>query len=283
MSNADPAPQFANRTAVLATMHGKEQVIASPLAELGIQVILPAELGAAFDTDRFGTFSGEVKRAGSQLEAARTKAEQAMQLTGLSLAIASEGSFGPHPALPYLPCNRELVLLLDRDANLELVGEALSTATNFAQAEVSSLAEARQFAQKAGFPQHGLILRLETELIKGIRTEADFVQSVERALAASPSVRLETDMRACYNPQRMQVIQQATQNLLQKIRQTCPGCGWPGFEIVEHQPGLPCAWCHQPTEQTQAVIYGCRHCGYRQVEASAASQADPAHCLYCNP
>ena len=60
----------AGKIAVLATMHGKERVIA-PLVEtrLGLRVRLPG----AFDTDRFGTFSGEVKRAGSQIEAARVK------------------------------------------------------------------------------------------------------------------------------------------------------------------------------------------------------------------
>lgn len=277
--NAALAPQVANRTAVLATMHGKEQVIAPLLAELKIELVVPT----AFDTDRFGSFSGEVKRAGSQLQAARIKAEQAMQLTGLNLAIASEGSFGPHPALPFLPCDRELVLLIDRDAGLEIVGEALSTATNFAQAEVSTVAQALQFAQKAEFPQHGLILKTATALVKGITAEAELVNAVERALALSPGVTLETDMRACYNPKRMQVIRQATQSLMQKLRQTCPNCGWPGFGVIEYQPGLPCAWCHQPTGQTQATVYGCQHCGHRQIEASAASQADPAHCGSCNP
>ena len=283
MPDIASAPQFANRTAVLATMHGKEQVIAPLLAELGITVILPPE----FDTDRFGTFSREVKRAGNQLEAARIKATEAMQLTGCSLAIASEGAFGPHPALPYLPCNRELVLLIDheqsREPPLEILGEAVSTTTNFAQAQVSSLAEALEFAQTAAFPEHGLMLRLAEQWIKGITTEAELIRIVESALVSSPSVTLETDMRACYNPKRMQVIRQATENLVQKIRQTCPHCGWPGFDIRERQSGLPCAWCGQPTELTQAVIYGCHRCDHQQVESSAASQADPAYCAYCNP
>jgi len=282
MSYVDSAPQFANRTAVLATMHGKEQVIAPLLAELGITVILPPE----FNTDRFGTFSREVKRAGNQIEAARIKATEAMQLTGFRLAIASEGAFGPHPALPYLPCNRELVLLLDweqPDQPLEILGEALSTATNFAQAQVSSLAEALEFAQTVGFPQHGLMLKFADQWIKGITTEAELIRGIERALAQFPSATIETDMRACYNPKRMQVIRQATENLLQKIRQTCPNCGWPGFDGLEHQSGLPCAWCGQPTELTQAIIYGCQHCGHRQIRVSKPSQADPAHCSYCNP
>lgn len=282
MSDAVLVRQLANRTAVLATMHGKEQVIAPLLAELEIAVLLPSELAIEFNTDQFGTFSREIKRVGNQQEAARIKAERAMQLTGLNLAIASEGAFGPHPALPYLPCDRELVLLLDPANQLEIWGEALSTQTNFAQAEVRSLAEAEQFAQKIGFPQHGLILRVREHLIKGIVTAAELASAVEQHLA-SGSVTMETDMRAQYNPQRMQVIRQATQNLVQKIRQICPNCGWPGFDIIERQPGLPCAWCRQPTELTLADIYACQHCGYRQAKAAEASQADPAHCAYCNP
>ncbi|MBW4466960.1 MAG: hypothetical protein KME07_16170 [Pegethrix bostrychoides GSE-TBD4-15B] len=282
MSDAIWVPQLANRTAVLATMHGKEQVIAPLLAELGISVLLPSDLNIEFNTDQFGTFSREIKRAGNQQEAARMKAARAMQLTGL-MAIASEGAFGPHPALPYLPCDRELVLLLDPENQLEIWGEALSTKTNFSQAEVRSQSEAEQFAQKIGFPQHGLILRAENQLIKGIVTAAELASAVEHHLVSSGSVMLETDMRAQYNPQRMQVIQQATQNLVQKICQTCPNCGWPGFDILERQPGLPCAWCHQPTELTLANIYACQHCGHRQAKAAEASHADPVHCAFCNP
>lgn len=85
---------FASRTAVLATMHRKEDVIAPLLEqELGLQIVVPQN----FNTDRFGTFSREVKRAGSQLEAARIKAQAAMQATGAAIALASEGAFGPPP------------------------------------------------------------------------------------------------------------------------------------------------------------------------------------------
>jgi len=63
-------PLFVNRVAVLATMHHKEKVIAPIIEqELGIKVIVPQD----FDTDRFGTFTREVKRTGNQIEAARLK------------------------------------------------------------------------------------------------------------------------------------------------------------------------------------------------------------------
>ena len=81
---------------MVATKHGKEKVIA-PILErsLGVKVLSTTNL----DTDRFGTFSGEVERKGTPLEVARAKCEAALKLTGADLAVASEGSFGPHPEL----------------------------------------------------------------------------------------------------------------------------------------------------------------------------------------
>ncbi|NHB77752.1 hypothetical protein [Rhodobacter calidifons] len=58
----------------LGTMHGKAAAIAPPLARLGIAVVVPEGL----DTDRFGTFTGEVPRAGGMVEAARAKALSTM-------------------------------------------------------------------------------------------------------------------------------------------------------------------------------------------------------------
>ncbi|QYO65121.1 DUF6671 family protein [Leptolyngbya sp. 7M] len=237
---------FTSRTAVLATMHRKEDVIAPLLEqELGLQIVVPQN----FNTDRFGTFSREVKRAGSQLEAARIKAQAAMQTTGAAIALASEGAFGPHPAMPYLPCNRELVLLLDSQNQLEIVGEALSTETNFSQTQVKTLAEALEFAERVGFPQHGLVviagenagtdMVTADQIIKGIVTEADLVDALEWALAQTQTAWIETDMRAMYNPTRMQVIRQATENLIAKIKQFCPRCGRPGFEIRERKSTTP--------------------------------------------
>lgn len=68
---------FINRTAILATMHQKERVMAPILErELGVKILVPADL----DTDYFGTFTREVKRLGTQIEAARQKAKKLWQL-----------------------------------------------------------------------------------------------------------------------------------------------------------------------------------------------------------
>ncbi|MCF4970521.1 DUF6671 family protein [Nostoc sp. CMAA1605] len=281
---------FSDRTAVIATMHYKEKVIAPLLEqELGIKTIVPQN----FDTDIFGTFTREVKRLGTQIAAAKLKAEKALEITGEKLAIASEGSFHPHPALPYLSANREIVILLDKINNLEIIGEEFSLETNFNHQVISSLDEAYEFAEKIGFPQHGLVLMYEnsishqSEIIKGINTKAKLTELVELALTSAPekTVHLETDMRALYNPTRMNNIAKATQNLLNKINSCCPQCQTPGFEITERIPGLPCEICHTPTTLIYKVLYECHQCGFTEEKLFPHGDkfADPAQCMYCNP
>lgn len=286
---------FANRVAVLATMHRKEQAIA-PLVEtdLGLTVTVPPD----FNTDGFGTFTGEVKRPADQLATARLKATAALDQTGETLALASEGSFGPHPHIPFVPCNREIVVLLDRQHGLEMVGECLSTETNYRQQAVNDLSGAKAFAATVGFPRHGLIVRTlpsrpvlvqdapqNTIIAKGITTEDHLAAAVETALGQAPQAQIETDMRALYNPTRMEVIAQATRHLLEQVSHTCPACGCPGFREVKRWPGLPCALCGGPTLLTARVRYQCQRCPQIQERPPTdwPPQADPSHCPYCNP
>jgi len=118
---APPPPLYGGARALLATMHGKERVIA-PLAArfLGLSV----DVAPGLDTDAFGTFSRDVARAGSPLDAARAKIAAAFALAAdVEVALASEGSFGPHPHVPFAALGRELVMLIDRESGLELVGQ----------------------------------------------------------------------------------------------------------------------------------------------------------------
>ncbi|MCS6815191.1 MAG: hypothetical protein NZ772_16680, partial [Cyanobacteria bacterium] len=256
---------------------------------LGVQVQVPEH----FDTDRFGTFTRDIDRPGDQIETARLKAKAAMEITGETLAIASEGSFVPHPWLPGLPINREVVVLLDAQHDLEIVGQVTSTNTNFRHETVHSLAEAIAFAKAIGFPHHGLVAMTQrstkdpSHIIKGI-TDYDHLQAAVEQLAqqtSDGSVHLETDMRAHMNPTRMKVIAEATQDLLFNLQQSCPQCGAPGFTGRDRQPGLPCALCQSPTTLTLAIVYHCRRCGYSQEKLYPDGQytADPTYCSYCNP
>ena len=90
-------PAYCERTASLATKHAKERAIARPFRfALGLEVSAPPDL----DTDTLGTFTGEVPREGTPLEVCERKARLGMKVTGRSLGLASEGSFGPHPVIP---------------------------------------------------------------------------------------------------------------------------------------------------------------------------------------
>jgi len=283
-----PHPFFVGRVAVIATMHRKQEAIA-PLVEvhLGACALVPQD----FDTDRFGTFTGDIPRPDDPRATARLKATAALEHTGETLAIASEGSFGPHPQIPFLPCDRELVLLLDLHHQLEVVGEYLSTDTNYRRQTIQDLDAALAFAQAVGFPSHGLVVKPQGgqagPWVKGIVTETQLVQAVTTALHQSPrgDVLLETDMRALYNPTRMGVIAQATEQLMATLGRHCPQCQYPGFALTQELPGLPCALCGSPTQLTQLQVYHCQHCQHRQRQplVDRPTSADPAHCSYCNP
>lgn len=289
MNNALFPDLFHKKTGVLATMHQKEQVIAPILEhDLGVQIIVPQGL----NTDEFGTFTRDIKRSGDQLSAARFKAEKAMTLTGLTLAFASEGSFGSHPFIPFLACDHEIVLLRDRSYDLEIVGQAISTETNYCSQKIKSLEAALAFAEKIGFPAHGLVAMPDdaqpiqsSAVFKGITSEAQLVESVAWLLKKFGQAHLETDMRAMHNPTRMNVIAQATHDLIHKINQCCPQCSFPGFAPIEHKAGLPCALCGLATELTLAVSYGCKKCNFSNVTyfPDGKELADPSQCLFCNP
>jgi ribosomal protein L37E len=279
---------FAGRVGVLATMHGKEQVI-SPLLcpALGITLKVPQ----GFNTDRFGTFTGDIPRAGNQVEALRAKALAAAEQCALTIGVASEGSFSPHPLLPFATLNLELVLLLDRERQLELIGEAATTETNYARRAVKSFAEALEFAYQAGFPAHGMVVKAHElhnqpeDLAKGLNTEAHLEQAVQLALdkSATGQVYVETDMRAHFNPLRMKCIAAATQNLVDKVYNLCPACGYPG-RTRTFVRGLPCGLCGEATEQVQGVEHSCSRCGHKTYEADLTQRAaDPRWCGHCNP
>lgn len=281
---------FVDRIGVLATMHRKETVIAPIVeAKLRIRLIIPDR----FDTDQFGTFTRDRDRPGNQREAARLKAETALDLTGEQLGFASEGTFAPHPHFPAIPCNRELVLLCDRINKIEMIGQAISTETNYNHQTVKTIDQALKFAEKIGFPTHGLVVMLHQnakqsdEIIKGIIDENRLIKSVEKMLSRSTTgtIHLETDMRALYNPTRLKVIEQATFDLIANIQRTCPHCGCPGFELTERRIGLPCGLCGLPTGLTRSTLYTCQKCNFQQeiLFPDQIETADPMHCLYCNP
>jgi hypothetical protein len=277
---------FEGRTLVIASMHQKEQVLQSLLEE-GLKVSVSVTDG--LNTDLLGTFSGEVERIADPLSTARKKCELAMDLTGCDLVLASEGSFGAHPAAFFLPANEEWLLLLDRKNGLEIHARHLSTATNFTGQEFSSLEELEAFASRVGFPSHGLILRRSKDelegLLKGITDPDQLRTAAIQLLETQEAGYVETDMRAMFNPSRMQVIEETAQLLIQKLQSLCPSCQLPGFVVTEAEPGLPCSLCGTPSSAALAHLLVCSHCQHEEkvVFPQGKKAEDPQYCQVCNP
>ncbi|MGK7390701.1 MAG: DUF6671 family protein [Candidatus Cyclobacteriaceae bacterium M2_1C_046] len=277
---------FEGRKLLIATKHEKEKAIAPLLTEnLGVEVIVSEN----FDTDTLGTFSGEVERKDNPLNTARKKCIQAMDLYDCDLSIASEGSFGPHPHLLFVPADEEILVFIDRLNDLEIITRTISTETNFAGEEISKEEQLVEFAERAKFPSHALILRSEKsttkEIVKGITDWELLKESFHRFLKKQGSVYIETDMRAMYNPMRMNVIQEATQKLLEKIKSCCPQCATPGFGVTEVKVGLPCKWCDSPTRSTLSYLYICNKCAFtkEQLHPHGKTSEEPMYCDLCNP
>jgi hypothetical protein len=277
---------FEGRQLVIASMHQKEQVLQPLLeAELKVKVLIANGL----NTDLLGTFSGEVARIADPLTTARKKCELAMELTGCDLALASEGSFGPHPAAFFLPANEEWLLLVDRKNNLEIHARHLSLETNFSGQEFQNLEELDAFARKVGFPGHGLILRKSKEeldgMLKGITDPEQLRTVAVQLLESQESGYVETDMRAMLNPSRMQVIGETAQLLLQKLNFFCPSCQFPGFSVTWAEPGLPCSLCGTPGSAALAHLFVCSQCRHEEKVSfpHGKKTEDPQYCQVCNP
>jgi hypothetical protein len=277
---------FQCRVLVIATMHEKEKVIAPILEkELGVQCIIPPN----FNSDTLGTFSGEIERKLDPISTARQKCLTALELTGFDLAVASEGSFGAHPALFFASADDEFLLFLDKKNKLEIVVRELSTNTNFNSSVINSEDELIEFAKAALFPSHGLILRNnQTDLKsirKGISDWATLTKTYHEIARVAGTAFVETDMRAMFNPTRMNVIKSVTEKLLVKINSICTNCETPGFDVIEVKKGLPCELCHSPTKSTMSYVLKCKKCDFTRENKypNKIRFENPMYCDNCNP
>lgn len=274
---------FKDRTLLIATRHKKERVLAPLLEkELGVRCIIPFD----FDTDQFGTFSGEIPRKNDPFETLREKCLAALSRYHTDLVVASEGSFGAHPSAGFLNCNEELLLFKDNKHHLEIFEREISLTTNSRQECISSLAELEDFAQKCGFPGHAIILRGSNrdELTKGITDKQLLQDTFLRYHNNGGKVIAETDMRALFNPTRMQVIEAAAHKLVKRILTCCPKCSSPGYGISAAIPGKPCQLCHHPTRSVHAYRYTCNICQFEEEQPKPGPAfEDPAYCDFCNP
>lgn len=255
--------------------------------QLGFEVWTPRD----FDTDQFGTFTREKARQGTQVEAARAKARAAMERYNYKIGIASEGSFAPHPQLPMVQSNLEIVLLIDDIHQVEIIGQVRSSATVPRSAVVQNADEAVHVATEWGFPAQGVIVRRSMRSTRHIYKDILDVPALRRVVQKElrwpwvRSVSLETDMRAHRHLTRMDTIAAATKDLAQRYNQRCPQCQTPGFVGVRVVATAQCAQCSLPTDVPCTEELRCQHCNYSEERPirNVTPMVDPGQCARCNP
>ena len=278
---------------LLASRHGKERAMARPFRQgLGLELVVADQI----DTDDFGTFTGERPRPAAAAITCHLKAEAALDATGASMGLASEGSFGPHPAIPFLPLAIEWMTFVDRRRDLVISERLEGAPTNFSHSVIAAGADPGSWLERIGFPAHGVIVRPHRSdphpsdpfpIVRGLQCPQALEQAIRGAATHSADglALLETDMRAHRNPTRMASIRRLAFRLVRRIRTPCPSCGSPGWGLVGREPGLPCGGCGLPTALLRAEIHGCAHCDHRAEvpRRDGLLRADSQHCAPCNP
>ena len=270
----------------LATQHQKEKVIIPVLGPIfKDEIIVPEN----FNSDEFGTFDGRINRTLSAKETVKMKCLAGMKRLGTTKGIASEGSFGPHPSIPFLPFNEEWIIYIDQEQELEIYGKYVSTETNYWEGEIKDLETLKSTAEKLGFPEHNLILSVQKpdgrELHKDFTTWESLLRRGEALISEHSLLLLQTDMRAMHNPTRMKNIGKAAEDLKTNYESQCPSCRKRGYAITDTKPGLPCSQCELPSKTTARVIYTCANCQFTEElgRPDGITSIDPQYCDFCNP
>ena len=301
----DASSPYTGARIALGTMHAKERALAKPFARiLGAELVVPHDI----DTDAYGTFTGEIARAGTMLDAARAKARLSMVRTGLKFGLASEGSYGAHPYVPFIPDGTEVVLFIDDERGIEIRESIVVTRTNYDSQTLAPGDDVEAALHRMRFPSHAVTVRpnqlpdkqsfsrqssalpavrSKPPLFKGLRELGSVAQAVGACAAASPDGKalIAPDMRAHCNPTRMAVIRKAATKLAKRIACLCPACKTPGFGIVDVVRGLPCPDCGAPTQLAVAEIHRCAACSVetRKPLRRDDERASPGQCQLCNP
>lgn len=267
-----------------ATMHGKERLARDAfLNVLGASINAPAH----FDTDQFGSFAGDVPRILTPHAAARAKARSGMQLTGTTLALASEGSFsaGFGPVV----VNREILLFIDDMLDLELIEGAVTTSSVPGGRRIATVDDGLDFARTIGFPDQGLIVQVieGTALTahKNITSLAVLAALLDGLFAAADGATITVlpDYRAHRAPSRAAIIGDLCLRMATRLSTPCARCRTPGFGRVSVEYGLPCSLCGSATRVIAADLHGCGRCDHTRRVARPDSHADPSWCDDCNP
>lgn len=271
--------------ASLATQHGKLELIAPALAEkLSLTVV-----NVPVDTDVLGTFSGDIPRRGTPFETAVAKARLGMESSGLALGIANEGTIGPHPSVPFVVADTELVVFVDSERSIVVAESETDFGIPSFSADIHPSECSKLSLEAAGFPDHGLMVLpvgAKSPIFKGIHSRDELEDAVWRCHRESGEslVSIQSDFRANHHPSRRKVIERAAHRLAARLAVVCPRCATPGWGIARHEAGAPCSFCRTKTSQVRSVISSCVSCSYEESHDIATSAGvDPMHCPRCNP
>lgn len=269
------------RVVGVPTKHGKDRLIAQGFRDISAIEVTLVEI----ETDTFGTFAGEIPRALSPKETARAKCLAGLEASGLSRMIASEGTFSPHPMMPLLTLNTELLFYIDKENDIELSQSYSTTEVVAFRDTITPETDLEKLARSADLPNHALILRSDAEPVKvyakGIRTLEELKESMPRELDSKLIV--ETDFRAMVNPSRQQTIVECAKLLAEKLSNNCPRCQCIGWGIVDYERGLPCGDCGaRANREISAEVLGCPKCDFRE-KRLIEGFASAVNCDFCNP
>ncbi len=286
MNIASPTSAYAGQRAALATKHGKLACIAPSLAQTGLTVE-----AVAVDTDTLGTFTGEIPRTAPPLGTAVAKARLGMAETGNPIGLASEGSIGPHPMVPWIIVDREIVVLVDDRRGIVVAGVAASADTTTIERTVHPGDDLARLVASADLPQHAVIVVPNVgpphPVRKGLRRASEIAAAVTVCAASSAdgAAQVQTDLRAHVCPSRRSVIRDAAEDLATRLLTNCASCGSPGVGKTDVVVGLPCGWCGGEVEVVRAEIHSCPACAHREERpvVPVDTTADPGRCPRCNP
>ena len=276
-------PYFKKQVA-LATLHGKAKAIAPEFQEiLGMKVD-----EYSVNTDLLGTFTGDIERVGTPKEVVIKKAKLAIAESKYQFGLASEGSIGTDPYIPFINSDIELMAFVDTEHDFTLV-ESLRSTEIFASSKVVRKSDdLDEFLLKADFPNHKLIVKSADTppsfLVKGIGHLSELNEVLAKGFLEFSELVIESDLRAHCSPSRMANIGKLAQRLAQRLSNLCPECSTPGWGIVDVERGLPCSDCGEISEEApKAEILGCCKCSFSQKGKVIAESIDPSRCDLCNP
>lgn len=275
---------YKNQRVLLASKHEKEKAIADIFLDQ-LECHLCVE---DFDTDQFGTFTGEIERPLTPYETCLLKAKHAGEQLGYNLIVASEGSFGFHPSSPFIPSAHEIMVFIDRQHNWVIAEQLVSQKTNYAMMTLDASTQFDGFLKRVDFPRHALVLQTKSNhavIAKGIKTSLHLSDALKQGFQVEPELMLSTDMRAMMNPTRMSVLSELADKLAVRIRHLCPQCKTPGFGFKSTKGKLPCTICGLLTSLHEKEVWGCIQCEYDEARPrkDGLNCADPGCCIGCNP